>query len=182
MEEKGERRLSPEQWLQPDPSIPFIKFSPIDGSAQPMTPEDWVPVWRDSTLYEPVPTDIINRFEQARACIAYACFFYPLYGLGIGQLLRVADAALLVRCGQLDAPKEVKTFEKRIDWLASVHAVSGFEPTYWHRLRLFRNEETHEARPTIVTPGAAQNFLRMISDEIQRLFVKRPSFQSGSGG
>jgi hypothetical protein len=171
MTEEAEHRLSPERWLQLDPNFSFYKFSDADGF-QPMTPEDWVPVWRDSTLAAPVPIDIINRFEQARACIAYGCFFYPLYGLGIGQLLRVADAAVVVKCGQLDAPKKAKTFEKRIDWLASVRGAAGFDATYWHRLRRFRNEDVHERAATIVSPGSAQNFLRAMSDEIQHLFER----------
>ena len=179
-EEAQEHRLSPDRWLQSDPKIPFVKFSTIDGSPQPMTPEDWVPVWRDSALHAPVPVDIINRFEQARACIAYACFFYPLYGLGVGQLLRVADAALLVKCVQLHAPKNIKTFEKRIDWVASMRAVAGFDAKYWHGLRHFRNEDVHERAATIVSPGAAQPFLRAISDEIQRLFERSESSPSTS--
>jgi hypothetical protein len=163
-------RLDPDRWLRQESDLPFVKI--IDGCVLPMEPRDWIDVWRNATLRPPVPREIMLRFEQARACVAYGCFFYPLYGLGIGQLLRVADAAMLARCEQLGAPKKPNTFEARIEWIASSGFVSNFDKAYWHRLRHFRNEDTHEPPATIVPAGAAQRFLKAISEEMQHLFSK----------
>jgi hypothetical protein len=159
-------QLDPERWLRMQTNLPFVKI--VGNQVVPMEPQDWVLVWRDATLRAPVPAEIMLRFEQARACIAYGCFFYPLYGLGMGQLLRVADLALLSRCNQLGAPKAA--FAKRIEWLYSSGLQPDFDKAYWHRLRLCRNEDTHEAPAMIMTPGAAQAFLAAITEEIQRLF------------
>ena len=92
-------RLTPARWLQPDPTLAvFVKLSHVDGTVLAMTPDDWSEVWRHSSIDAPVPRDIVRMFEQARACLAYGFFYYPLYALGIEQLLRVADAALGVKC------------------------------------------------------------------------------------
>jgi hypothetical protein len=163
-------RCSPSRWLQPDPTLAvFQKLSHVDGSVVAMTAEDWFEVWQHATIDSPVPADIINLFEQARACLAYGYFFYPLYALGIEQLLRVADAALMVKCDALGA--SAKTFEKRIDWLAARGDRPSFDPEHWHGLRKFRNESSHHSRRMLLTPATAMQFLGDVARAIEALFT-----------
>lgn len=170
MEDVKVDRFSPSRWLQPDPTLAlFQKLSHLDGSVAVMTAEDWFEVWQHATIDSPVPVDIINLFEQARACLAYGYFFYPLYALGIEQLLRVADAALAVKCDALGAP--AKTFEKRIDWLAAHGDRPSFDPDHWHGLRKFRNETSHHSRRILLTPAAAMQLLGDVAIEIEALFT-----------
>lgn len=97
-------RFTPDRWLQPDPTLSvFSKLDLATGTVEPMTAEDWFVVWRDAAVDSPVPTGIVHRVEQARACLAYGFFYYPLYALGVEQLLRVAEAALAVRSAELNA-------------------------------------------------------------------------------
>jgi hypothetical protein len=168
-------RFTPDRWLQPDPTLSvFSKLDLANGTVEPMTSEDWFVVWRDATVDPPVPTDIINRIEQARACLAYGFFYYPLYALGVEQLLRVAEAALAVRCEDLNAPRTIRTFEKRIDWIASSTDVSTFDRDHWHALRKVRNETTHGAHRMLLTPAAAKQLLHDVVDAITALFAAPP--------
>ena len=164
-------RLTPTRWLQPDPALAiFVKLSRVDGAVSPMTPEDWIEVWQHTSIDAPVPLDIVRMFEQARACLAYGFFYYPLYALGVEQLLRVADAALGVKCEALGGPSSAARFQKRIDWFAA----NGDQPTFdrdrWHALRTVRNETTHHTHPMILTPAAAQQLLADIAARITALF------------
>src|SRR5437016_11236368 len=103
-----------DRWLQPDARMElFLKLDLRSGSVTRSVADDWLKLWKRGSLDSPVPAQIINLFEQARACICYGYFFYPLYALGIEQLTRVADAAATVRCEQLGAPRSIGTFEKR---------------------------------------------------------------------
>ena len=165
-------RMSPTRWLQPDPTLAvFQKLSHVDGSITAMTAEDWFEVWRHATVDSPVPAKIINLFEQARACLAYGYFFYPLYALGIEQLLRVADAALTVKCEELGGPLVAKkSFEKRIDWLADRGDRPSFDREHWHRWRKFRNERSHHSERMLLTPAAARQLVTEFATEIEALF------------
>lgn len=165
-------RLTPMRWLQPDPALAaFVKLSRVDGSVSPMTADDWHAVWQHVSIEEPVPVEIVRMFEQARACLAYGFFYYPLYALGVEQLLRVADAALGVKCEALGGPNAAARFQKRIDWLAAHGDQPTFERERWHALRTFRNETTHHTQPMLLTPAAVQQLLADIAALITGLFA-----------
>ena len=170
-------RFTPDRWLQPDPTLSvFSKLDLITGAVEPMAAEDWFVVWRDAAVDSPaVPADIVNRIEQARACLAYGFFYYPLYALGVEQLLRVAEAALALRCEELNAPRNIRTFEKRIDWIASDSVIQNFDRDHWHMMRKMRNETTHGAFRMLLTPAAAKQLLHDVVDAITAFFAVPPA-------
>ena len=163
-------RFTPDRWLQPDPSLSvFSKMNLTTGTVEPMTAQDWFVVWRDAIVDPAVPPDIVNRIEQARACLAYG-FFY--YALGVEQLLRVAEAALTLRCETLNVPRNSRTFEKRIDWFAGSGTIQNFDRDHWHVLRKVRNETTHGAHRMLLTPAAAKQLLHDVVAAITLLFAQ----------
>lgn len=168
-------RFDTDRWLMPDLRMEqFLTLNKLTGSARDSTADDWLRLWKRGHLDLPVPAQIIELFEQARACICYGYFFYPLYALGIEQLMRVADAAVAVRCEQLDAPKSVHTLSQRINWLAKSNYTRGFDAQHWHRLRLFRNEATHHTRASVIPPAMAAPVLWNLAADIQALFADLP--------
>jgi hypothetical protein len=171
MEKTHLDRFTAERWLQPDPALAvFTKLNLDEGTVSPMTSEDWFAVWQHATVDAPVPTEIINLFEQARACLAYGFFYYPLYTLGAEQLLRVAEASLAVKCAALGAPRAVRTLEKRIDWLAKNAAIPGFDGDRWHSLRKLRNATTHHAERMLLTPASVQQLLHEVASALTCVF------------
>jgi hypothetical protein len=172
MEKSHVDRFTVERWLQPDPTLAvFTKLNLADGTVAPMASEDWFAVWQHATVDAPVPTEIINLFEQARACLAYGFFYYPLYTLGAEQLLRVAEASLALKCAALGAPRAMRTLKKRIDWLAENAAIPGFDRDRWHSLRKLRNETTHHAERMLLTPAAVQHLLHEIASALTCIFA-----------
>jgi hypothetical protein len=165
-------RFVPERWLEPDSRMKL--FANIDletGQVTATSAADWLRLTSIVSLHPPVPPNIINLFEQARACAVYGYFFYPLYALAVEHVVRVADAAVKSKCEQLAAPrKQARDFEDRIDWLAGQLGVPLFDKARWHMRRKWRNEVTHQTQRTILTPVSVGPIFNSIAEDIQALF------------
>jgi len=51
--------------------------------------------------------------------IAYGYYFYPIYTLGLEQLLRVAETAVKWKCNLLNAPKSIEKYQGSIEYLVT---------------------------------------------------------------
>ncbi len=149
-------------WLNPDPVV--LHFKGMEDAT------DYVRIVLAPRLSANVPEDVEKLFEVARAGVLYGYLFYPLYTLGREQLFRVGEAAVASRCEQLGAPKERRTFEQRIDWLAEQGVFGRREFSGWHALRRLRNMASHPERQSIDTPGSAIGFLEAVAEDINALF------------
>jgi hypothetical protein len=176
MNDETIERFMPKRWLEPDERMKvFWKTRPDSGTVVPASADDWLS-GMSALISPPVPPPIINLFEQARACAAYGYFFYPLYSLAVEQVVRVADAAMTVKCKMMSAPKsQTSRFIERVDWLARHGGMADFDAQRWHHLRAWRNELTHQTRPTILTPAMVASLLDTVARDIQALFTVDPA-------
>ncbi len=99
----------------------------------------------------------------------YGFLFYPLYGLGLGQLFRVAEAAVTHKCKAMGAPTGVKTFHDRIEWLVSNGVIPEQEKGTWDAIRKMRNLESHAERQILLPPGTAIGALVRMAENINAL-------------
>lgn len=145
----GFKRLSSANWLTVDPTWEgvLISFSRLDPSTGWV--EDLTRVQLDATT----PLSIGKVFEAARGALVYGLMFYPLLTLGAEQLFRVLEAALSLKCHTLNAPSQVRTFARKIDWLAGQKLISPEEQTRWHAMRKLRNLGSHPAEQAIFSLG-----------------------------
>ena len=168
----GFKTLTTENWLQPDTaSVPFVKLSHSDGTVSRMSAEDWLSFFLDPTLSKSVPENVHTLFEVARGSLAYGYFFCPLYTLACEQLFRTAEAAVSEKCELLVAPKGVKTFKDKVQFLMERQVISAEQFSDWDGVRMFRNLTSHPERQKILPPGAVATLLFGISEAINELFA-----------
>jgi hypothetical protein len=156
------KQIDPYNWLSPDPVV--LCFKGTEHAAK------YVQTVLAPGLSTNVPEDIQKLFEVARGAVLYGYLFYPLYTLGMEQLLRVGEAAVASRCDQLGVPKDRKTFEHRIDWLAERGTFDRCGFSRWHALRRLRNLASYPERQSIDTPGSAVRFLEAVAEDVNALF------------
>ena len=165
------KKLTAQNWLEPDPVMSvFVQWGPGNHQPHPMPGEDWLGAIVTPTLEESVPVEVRDLFEAARGALAYGYFFYPLYALGMGQLFRVAEAAVAHKCKAMGAPAGVRRFSDRIGWLIGRGIIPEHEKDKWDGTRELRNLESHPERPLFATPAMAIGEARMIADDINSLF------------
>ncbi len=174
------KKLTPENWLEPEPIMSlFMQMGP-GGSSRSMSGEDWLKLIISPTLDEPVPREVKDLFETVRGALAYGYFFYPLYALGMGQLFRVAEAAVTHKCKAMGIPAGVKRFHDRIEWLISRGVIAEQEKGKWDAIRGLRNIESHPERQTLLTPGPVIEMFMRMAEDISDLFRTREHPQARS--
>lgn len=170
METPGLKKLTSENWLEPEWIMSlFVQIGPGDLQPRPVSGKDWVSAIATPSLNESVPEEVKSLFETVRGALAYGYFFYPLYGLGLGQLFRVAEAAVTHKCKTMDAPARVNRFYDRIEWLVSQGVIPEQEKGTWHAIRQMRNLESHPERQTLLPPGAVIGMLMRMAEDINAL-------------
>lgn len=172
MSEYGFKKLSIYNWNQPDPIMSH--FVSMDGFRQPnqLSDADWAKAILEPEIGQFVPDEIRSLFEVARGSMVYGYFFYPLFTLSAEQLFRVAEAAIIHKCNELNAPKSKKTFQARINWLLEYGAIDKAYGMKWDAVRKLRNDTSHPSKQMILTPGNAFNILLSTTDHINALFNK----------
>lgn len=167
----GFKRITPENWLEPD----VTKLFPD------IPPRSWVEAHLAPNLSPQVPEDILALFEVARGAIIYGWFFYPLLTLGAEQTQRVMEAAARQRCLELGIaqPKvnqktgrrtEPRFFEQ-IEALVARGTIGPGEAQRWKATRNLRNHASHPGRQTILSPGMAWGTLHTCAELINKLFA-----------
>ncbi|HEV7746397.1 MAG TPA: hypothetical protein VGO56_15480 [Pyrinomonadaceae bacterium] len=110
-------------------------------------------------------------FEVARGSLAYGYFFYPLYTLACEQLFRIGETAVTEKCKTLGAPKKVKTFKDKAQFLMARQVISAEQFADLSAVRMFRNATSHPEQPNILPPGAVVSLLFGISEALNELFA-----------
>jgi hypothetical protein len=166
----GFKEISSSNWLEPEDFMrAFVRIDPRAGPVE-MVAKDWVEAIMSPALVSTVPEDVQALFEVARGAMVYGFLFYPLYTLAAEQLLRVAEAAVSHKCGQMHAPKRAKTLDDRIKWLNENGAISDDQLLRWHATRELRNYASHPERQSIMTPGNAIGYVERTAELINNLF------------
>ena len=172
MIETGFKRLSVENWREGDPILdPFMWISPEGVMYQP-TGDDRAEELLFPQLSEKVPPQIYRLFEVARGALLYGFFFYPLYTLGVEQLYRVAEAAVLHKCIEVKAPQKIREgiFAKQLKHLQEAGIIPESETFRWEATRDLRNMSSHANDQTILLPRNAVATLTITAEQINSLF------------
>jgi hypothetical protein len=162
MADLGMKAISPENWCEPDPTNAMLGWSP--------NPEAVVAELMRPQLSARVPLDLAQLFETARGAMCYGLLFYPLWTVGAEQLFRVMEAAVRVRCQELQATgRDLHNFKAMIEFLeATVPAsVAGIN---WDGIRFRRNEAAHPKFQTFMGPALAMPVVEPVADALNRLF------------
>jgi hypothetical protein len=158
----GFKRLTKENWLRTDPTRDLFGGTPQEWAAEILGPQ----------LATHVPRPIHRMFETARAAMAYAGFFNPLYALGYEQLFRVSEAAARLRCEQLGGPHN-RTFSDIVGWLVKEGVIDEWHMTLWPQLVKARNVTTHSRDQWQVPAEDARQEVEGFVTRIDRLFADR---------
>lgn len=167
----GFKKLTIDNWLEPDRiSSSFVRISPADGQVHAVNGEDYVRAILGPKLIGWVPSDVRKLFEVARGALMYGYFFYPLYTLAAEQLFRVMETAASLKCKAMRAPSNVRTFERKIEYLCRKEVISERQEARWHAARKLRNIASHPERQSIYLPGPAIGILERVADQVNSLF------------
>jgi hypothetical protein len=170
MTDFGIKKLTSNNWLEPDePSNSFVQIA-SDDQPYLMTGDEWARIILEPNLTEAVPAEVRRLFEVARGAMAYGYFFYPMYTLAAEQVFRVAEAAVSHKCIASGAPKSRDTFKKKLEWLVETSEISEDERMTWNWIREARNWVSHLETQTVLTPSIAIQLLEKITNRINSLF------------
>jgi hypothetical protein len=100
----------------------------------------------------------------------YGWFFYPLYTLGVQQLMRIAETAVSRKCAALGGPRPRRPFAEKIQWLTARGDLPADEGNRWDALRRLRNSFSHPEYLALLMPGQALEMVEWITDQINALF------------
>jgi hypothetical protein len=102
----------------------------------------------------------------------------------VGDLRRVADAAVLHRYQQVDGSPNKKLRPEgeqrwpdlmtRVNWLISAGVIPVKKRDRWDIVRGLRNETTHASIRHLTTPHDALRILELLAVEIDALFASEP--------
>jgi len=166
MENFGFKKLSVDNWLEPDEPLKFFVDISSEGRARPIPIEEWVQRILEPRLLPTIPEEVRSLFEVARGAMLYGCLFYPLFTLSVEQVSRVAEAAISHKCRLMEYPSPKDALKGKIDWLANQGVLSEADKDRWHAIREFRNEVSHPKMQMILPPG---NVLRVSNKMISNV-------------
>lgn len=172
------KRLNIENWNEIDPIIAsgaFVRVSLADGSVEKVTSEDWIERSLRPQISPEVPEAIRDLFDIARGAILYGVCFYPLFTLGLEQILRVQEAAARARAVLLGVRVGKRPYEKILDELQTRELLSPEDHEAWTIRRRLWNLTTHADRASILLPAQAVDELTRVADSINRLFQQADS-------
>jgi hypothetical protein len=152
------RRISVDNWLQPD----------MSGYFPGLTAGSWITTVLEPQLGKHVPLEIVRLFEVARGAMVYGWFFYPLTTLAAEQNHRVMEAAAKLRSTQIGHPNQ--TFARSLRYLIETGIISEKHVVAWEATRGLRNSGSHPKRQQIWDPGSAHETLKSSAELINRLF------------
>ncbi|HIF09342.1 MAG TPA: hypothetical protein EYQ81_05500 [Sneathiellales bacterium] len=164
------KQLTPENWDEHDSTGSV--FVLIDKNGVDRTPmgSEWARMILEPKLSQTVPSDVVEMFEVARGILVYGWFFYPLFTAGIEQLFLVHDSAIAHRCDELSAPKKIRSFAKRIEWLSDQGDWTVQRKTQWTAARSLRNDIAHKKQQSIFDPTMAVRNVNTTIELINELF------------
>lgn len=161
-EELGFKKISKDNWRNPDPIWGLY----LRSEGDPI--QAWVEDFLSVQLEKSVPLEIRQMFEVARSAFVYGLMCYPLVTLGAEQMCRVADAAVVLKCRLLKLPKS--DFAKRLDRLLENGVIKPEDKDHWDYLRFMRNQGSHPKIQTILTPVMCLDVMKKVADLVNDLF------------
>jgi len=157
----GFKRLTPENWLEPDSVMRVFRYSA----------GEWVHDIVAIRLSEEVPLEIRKLFAAARGALCYGYFFYPLYALASEQLSRVAEAAVGRKYEAVGGTNPEKTsFKRKLDHLQREGLITGPDVVWWGAIRELRNAASHPQDHRPQDPGATRRRAEAVAEQVNRLF------------
>jgi hypothetical protein len=169
MSKFGFKDITLENWLEPDPTMQGFAKLTVNGPEQ-ITAEDLLKDIFEPQLSDNVPREVKALFEVARGAMCYGYFFYPLYTLAYEQIFRVAETAVTLKCKALSAPRNLKRFAQKVDFLITKSAIPSEQKLRWEGIRGLRNGASHPEMQSIVLPGNALHQLYLMAEVINNLF------------
>jgi hypothetical protein len=171
MTELGFKILTPKDWLEPDETSLKLLTGFATGQQRQDPGARWINHVLESCLSHGVPLDVRKLFEVARATIAYGILFYPLFALGLEQLARVAEAAIVHKCRAVEIDAHDLSMFDAIESLAKAGELSEDEKALWHSLRKARNVASHAKSQMILPPGMVLGAIGRYASHINSLFA-----------
>jgi hypothetical protein len=169
-EEFGFKRLTLDNWLTIDPAWQGFVMSTSIGRPD----LSWVHDLLQTNLSGQEPIEVRKLYEVARGVLVYSLVFYPFLALGIEQIYRVAEAAIMTRCNLAGADyKATKRYVDRINWLGEQGIIQKDDLGRWHALRQLRNDTSHPRDQMIIPPGIVLSVISDIVDLTDLLFAPR---------
>lgn len=164
------RSLTLENWSDPDPVSQMFAIIAHDGTARPISANEYVAGFLEPELSPDVPTSIRALFETARGALCYGWFFHPLCTLASDQLYRVVEAALRHQYRELGNGRRAPNFSSLIDAAFRDGRFPEHMRGQLNALRELRNHASHPENQTIIGTGSAQRTLSLVADFLNTLF------------
>jgi hypothetical protein len=163
----GFRQLNASNWLDIDPLMKTTIISPFGSN-----PHDaWFEAISEFQLDDTVPVEVLRLFEAAKGILLYGLFFYPLIALGADQLVRVAEAAVRLKCRALGAePRQFKFFSNAVGWLIKRDGIRPEHQASWTMTVTLRNDVSHLSEQRAYSVGMLLQQMHMLTAMINDLF------------
>lgn len=163
MSELGFKKLTLENWRDPDPIMQFF--------GDPTPAEHYVNEILSPSIVGETPKDVRALFEVARGAMLYGYLFYPLFTLGSEQMYRVIETAVRFKCIELGlSKKQAEWFAENIQFLKDKAIVNDKYARKLGFIRKFRNWASHPDMQSIQVPGHAIVIARLTANMINMLF------------
>jgi hypothetical protein len=165
---RGSKALTTDNFLDPDPAAALFVRLGLGGPVT-ITSQEWTSLFLSIAIREPaVPAHVRRLFGTAIGALVYGYFFYPLYTLGLEQLLRVSETAATARCRSIGF--EPKRFIDAINHLEGRGVLTPTTAQRWNALRQLRNSASHPDDQMLLPPGEAAALARRMATQIDALF------------
>jgi hypothetical protein len=170
MDKMNLKKIKLENWLEPDPVMNIFKRLLSDGKTQIITKEEWLKEIYNSKLTDFVSNEIHDLVEVARGTMTYGYYYYPIFTFAVEQFTRIAETAISKKCEFLNAPKSIKTFNDKFNWLSKLPEYKSLSQIRWESIRKLRNKFSHPSKQSIIPPGIAIELMNNVIDEINTLY------------
>jgi hypothetical protein len=170
MEKLNLKKLTFENWIEPDSLMSMFEIEESDGSFRIKTAKEWFDDIYEIKLSDKVPDEIHDLFEVARGTMTYGYFYYPIYTFAEEQFSRIVDAAISLRCQSMNMPTSIETLFDKIDWLSKELEFTEEEISRMTSYRKLRNSWSHPKKQTLLGPGPAISSMVTTAKVINHLF------------
>lgn len=161
------KKLTVENWMEIDPVSNLMVNMRTD---EKLSGDFWAGEILRPELNENVPLELVEIFEVARSTMLYGWYFYPLYTHGVDQLSQLLDSAAYHKCEIENAPKKVKRFVQRVEWLIANGFIKEERRQQWDAGRSLRNSSAHRTKQHLLNQGMAMTYLYKTTEILNELF------------
>lgn len=168
----GFKRLTPENWMEPDSIMRAFVHGALSGEPYVPTGEERVQEIMSIELSDDVPYEVRRLFAAVRGALCYGYFYYPLYTLASEQISRIAETAVARKYEALGGPRPQKTsFKGKLDYLQDKGLITDGDVVWWNAIRELRNSASHPHDHRAQDPGMARGRAENLAERINELFA-----------